>query len=436
MNGNVSGRYSPIRVVIFTAVILLLLFVIYLLASTIFSNNETVDVPINTTPTNNAPLNNQRPDSTPNPINQPSDGIGLRQGTNVTGIYIKQQHFGPPGFGETPSIDENLTVSVLYLSDESKAKLRTRHPQAESLDAIQINLENLDVTLNEGQTYTVVGDSFLAHTGRHFTDVIIEATSVTETRETTQVIRPTQPPVFDEDEKAKICTPTSDSTQLYKNTRPDEEQGVKFELPRSAELTAIPRFRHLASKLVYAEIFDSRGQSLGGRFIKEPEWLCGKDVEVGLTQIEDGVRYAEGEILKQTILLSDIVTDKPNVRFSTFLDEYGHETLMWREQTSSPALITHLDINFDGFNDLGILVDTGPIEDGYVFYFFNDNVGIYEPATLESSPGASFIIYEPTLDIEREVLQGKFTVTSPRRTEFVEYRCDTRCVVEGVPESS
>jgi hypothetical protein len=131
----------------------------------------------------------------------------------------------------------------------------------------------------------------------------------------------------------------------------------------------------------------------------------------------------------QIIRLAEIDINKPVVSFAEVYGEiygYGTPESRTRERESSPSLIRDLDINFDGYLDLGILVDTMPLEDGYVFYFYDQNTKRFVPAVLEDTPTESFVVYAPSVNQEEKVLTSRFTVTNPRRVDWHMYHFDTQ----------
>ncbi len=129
-----------------------------------------------------------------------------------------------------------------------------------------------------------------------------------------------------------------------------------------------------------------------------------------------------GDLL-QSIMLSDIVINNPK---SSFIEIYGSPELMERFQIETPQLITDMDINFDGYLDLGVLVDTGPVEGGYVFYLYNDQVKRLFPAVLRQDQKRSFVVYRPVLNQVERVLKGSLNVANPPRRDTYTYIYDAQ----------
>ena len=136
-------------------------------------------------------------------------------------------------------------------------------------------------------------------------------------------------------------------------------------------------------------------------------------------QLIDGTSGNE----RQSISLSDIAINSPK---SSFSETYGSLSAMEKDQAFTPSIITDMDINFDGYIDIGILVDTGPIEDGYVFYLYDNVTKNLAPAILKENQPHSFVVYRPALNQDDRVLTGSFTVTNPRREDFYTYSYDAQ----------
>lgn len=145
-------------------------------------------------------------------------------------------------------------------------------------------------------------------------------------------------------------------------------------------------------------------------------------------EISVDVINADGEVM-QTIQLADIGINNPKVNF---VDVYGSKQSMERMGETVPAILENFDLNYDGINDLGILVDTGPIEPGYVFYISNDvekenSTSAFRPAKLGYNVSTGpFVVYAPSMIQDGKILQGKFTVTNPRRIDYSYYVYDNK----------
>ena len=108
----------------------------------------------------------------------------------LTGIVEQEHHLGPPGYGESPQIDEKLTIYVLRLARPfavcADADPADPRPQVDSVTLMQLTGKVDPDRLKEwiGETVSVFGalhDQTLSH---DFTSVIIDVDSIPMLRST------------------------------------------------------------------------------------------------------------------------------------------------------------------------------------------------------------------------------------------------------------
>jgi hypothetical protein len=102
----------------------------------------------------------------------------------LSGRLSIDREYGPPNFGEHPATDEELHVAILHLSrpldvcgnDTSELDIESFN----GLRKVQMNFANLhrDPKYLAGQTIAVIGTLYQAHSGYHFTEVLMTVDNV------------------------------------------------------------------------------------------------------------------------------------------------------------------------------------------------------------------------------------------------------------------
>ena len=106
----------------------------------------------------------------------------------LKGKLIVERKYGPPNFGENPRTDAKVRVPVLLLIKP----VRVRGNPQDALNAdsvkglrrIQLNLFNLKTPYRQliGKRVFVNGTLFHAHTGHHYTKVVMDVHSLQLTK--------------------------------------------------------------------------------------------------------------------------------------------------------------------------------------------------------------------------------------------------------------
>jgi Domain of unknown function (DUF4431) len=102
----------------------------------------------------------------------------------LNGRLVIQSRYGPPNYGEDPKTDQKVKIAVLVL----KNPVRVRPSQGDGYNSqpvyrtTQIQLAFIDsgtVYKNLiGKNVVVTGSLFHAHTGHHYTDVVLKVRSI------------------------------------------------------------------------------------------------------------------------------------------------------------------------------------------------------------------------------------------------------------------
>jgi hypothetical protein len=103
---------------------------------------------------------------------------------SLEGKLIVESKYGPPNYGENPKTDAKVRVLMLVLSRPVSVRgnpqdaLNTE--QVEGIKRIQLNLFNLKTPYEQfiGKRIFVNGTLFRAHTGHHYTKVIMDVQSL------------------------------------------------------------------------------------------------------------------------------------------------------------------------------------------------------------------------------------------------------------------
>jgi hypothetical protein len=102
----------------------------------------------------------------------------------LSGQLSIDDHYGPPNFGEHPATDEKLHVAILHLTQpldvcgDNRSDLTGE--SFKGLRSVQMNFVNLtqDPKYLAGKTIAVQGKLYRAHSGYHFTEVLMTVDSV------------------------------------------------------------------------------------------------------------------------------------------------------------------------------------------------------------------------------------------------------------------
>ena len=100
----------------------------------------------------------------------------------LTGTVDREEHLGPPGYGETPRLDERDTVLVIVLPRAIAVCVegsdRTADSESLSVRRLQVTGRFGQLRGHVGDEVTVFGRLFRADLGWHFTDVLIRVDSI------------------------------------------------------------------------------------------------------------------------------------------------------------------------------------------------------------------------------------------------------------------
>lgn len=98
----------------------------------------------------------------------------------LRGRVVTEERYGPPNFGETPGEDEKLLVSFLELDTPISV---CADPESDTNDEPAVNVTKVQLSLEgrrarAGQQVVASGWLFRAVTGYHFSDVVMQVTSL------------------------------------------------------------------------------------------------------------------------------------------------------------------------------------------------------------------------------------------------------------------
>ena len=108
----------------------------------------------------------------------------------LDGQLVVQSKYGPPNFGEQPKTDQKVRVPVLLLSQRvvvtgDQEDGRTYQPASKAQTASNVSQIQLAFATGEtshkkliGKPVVVTGTLFRAHTGHHYTDVVLNVQSI------------------------------------------------------------------------------------------------------------------------------------------------------------------------------------------------------------------------------------------------------------------
>ena len=103
----------------------------------------------------------------------------------ITGIIKVKTFFGPPGYGESPETDAKEKVFILELTNlinlvEDKDD-NTFNLAQSNISEVQLTSTS-DITFTDyiGKNVRLTGGFFAAHTGHHFTDVLMDVAQIKE----------------------------------------------------------------------------------------------------------------------------------------------------------------------------------------------------------------------------------------------------------------
>jgi hypothetical protein len=101
--------------------------------------------------------------------------------STLTGVIRTEEHFGPPGYGESPRTDTRLKAFVLALDHPISVSARTGDgdtPNTTSFENIELIQLNIAPAPPTHRHVRVTGALFQAHTAHHYTDVLMDVHSV------------------------------------------------------------------------------------------------------------------------------------------------------------------------------------------------------------------------------------------------------------------
>lgn len=97
--------------------------------------------------------------------------------STVTGILTSETFYGPPGFGETPQQDEKEKILILKL-DKPITIITTEgsdefNVTRDDVTEVQLSGSGIELASFENKKVKVTGMFYGAHTGHHYTDVLM-----------------------------------------------------------------------------------------------------------------------------------------------------------------------------------------------------------------------------------------------------------------------
>lgn len=120
---------------------------------------------------------------------------------------------------------------------------------------------------------------------------------------------------------------------------------------------------------------------------------------------------------EQVIALANVPVTNPPARFSDLYlrgDDWETVQDMQADLLLAPPVLLGYDIDSNGFGDIGILFDwPSPLNYGYLFFVYNEETELYEPARSETENGL-VVAYRPRWDHERSQLISIFRPTDPQ----------------------
>jgi len=98
----------------------------------------------------------------------------------VSGVVVATREYGPPNYGETPNVDEKVTVPVLKIDRPIRvcASKNDDGGDDEQVHSMQIVTKNAFPRALYGSRIRVTGTLFSAQSGHHYTSVLIWAKQI------------------------------------------------------------------------------------------------------------------------------------------------------------------------------------------------------------------------------------------------------------------
>ena len=105
------------------------------------------------------------------------------QTVELDGRLVIQSRYGPPNYGEDPKTDEKVRVPILVLKNGVSVLPGQEvgyYPAVYRTTRIQLAFIDSGITYRNliGQNVVVTGSLFHAHTGHHYTDVVLKVNSI------------------------------------------------------------------------------------------------------------------------------------------------------------------------------------------------------------------------------------------------------------------
>lgn len=105
----------------------------------------------------------------------------------LEGTLTIKQKYGPPNYGETPSTDEKVQVTMLSLSEpvdlQADPKSDINNETIRDITEMQLVFGKNTYKRLLGRKVVVEGTLFRSHTGHHYTAVLMNVTSIHEARQ-------------------------------------------------------------------------------------------------------------------------------------------------------------------------------------------------------------------------------------------------------------
>lgn len=117
-------------------------------------------------------------------VGQDRHWLSYDSAIELEGKITEEWKYGPPNFGENPKTDAKVRVAVLILSKPVSVRGKPQDPinteSVEGIRRIQLHVFDLKTPLKQfiGRRVVVNGTLFHAHTGGHYTDVVMDIRSI------------------------------------------------------------------------------------------------------------------------------------------------------------------------------------------------------------------------------------------------------------------
>ena len=106
----------------------------------------------------------------------------------IVGVIKAETFFGPPGYGENPKTDSKEHVYVLNLDKSINVISNTKDAEEDEFNSTKYDIQKIQLNPSEGiklskyknKKVRLSGTFFGAHTGHHFTEVLLDVEKIDE----------------------------------------------------------------------------------------------------------------------------------------------------------------------------------------------------------------------------------------------------------------